>query len=83
VGQQPMTQPPWNRDQIESLNEFQQSGFMHPFTCPNNHGSNEARTLRATHNGWTCPNCEYTQGWAHDFMADGSWREVHAANAIR
>lgn len=27
------------------------------------------RELVATINGWICPTCDYTQDWAHEFMA--------------
>ena len=59
-------------EEVESLNDFQMSGVMHPFTCGKSHP--EPRTLLATTRGWVCPVCDYTQDWAHDFMKDGSWR---------
>jgi len=68
---------PWTVGQVRSLNDYQRSGLMHPFTCPNR-GDGQHRTtsdlgvLSATTDGWMCPNCDYTQSWAHDFMADGS-----------
>jgi hypothetical protein len=62
---------PWSHDQVASLNGFQASGFFHPFTC--DRGSH---TLRATASGWVCPQDDYTQDWAHDFMLDGSWRDL-------
>ena len=55
-------------EEVECLNNFQRSGAMHPFTCPNNHPS--PKDLLATVFGWVCPCCEYTQGWAHDFMKE-------------
>lgn len=63
---------PWTADQVSSLNAFQESGIMHPFTC----GGDPCRgVLVATPDGWTCPECRvYTQNWAHQFMADWSWR---------
>lgn len=70
--------PPWDEETLKNLNDFQQSGFMHPFTCSidSNHGLGY---LWATPRGWVCTDltlkCEYTQNWAHTFMADGSWRE--------
>lgn len=57
--------PPWNKDQIKNLNSWQTCGFFHPFTC----GNEKCRAdLIATENGWKCPNCDYTQNWAHGFM---------------
>ena len=46
----------------------------HPFTCPNrgdgkhfDNGS-DLGALIPTVRGWICQSCDYTQGWAHDFM---------------
>jgi hypothetical protein len=70
---------PWGADEVSSLLEYQQTGVMHPFTCPNrNDGGHELTTdlgvLVPTATGWACASCAYTQDWAHDFMLDGSWR---------
>ena len=62
---------PFNQDQVASLNAFQQSGAFHPFTC-----AKGSHTLVATPEGWTCPQDDYTQDWAHDFMSDWSWKEL-------
>lgn len=63
---------PWTDEQVTSLNEFQAFPLFHEFTC----GTENCRaTLRATKDGWVCDACKsYTQDWAHQFMADGSWR---------
>lgn len=63
---------PFNQEQIKSLNEFQQSGYWHEFTC-----GNCRSTLEATETGWICKteDCGYTQDWCHDFMQDGSWQK--------
>ncbi len=67
-------QPPWTPQQIDGLNHWQRAGYVHEFTCPNrqrdNHGD-APLPLVATVNGWVCPYCDYTQRWAHDFMANG------------
>lgn len=55
---------PWTTEQVEALNEWQQLGRVHPFTCPNSH------PLVATPDGWVCIPCAYMQDWAHDFMCD-------------
>lgn len=115
--------PPWSESQVDSLNQYQVSGVMHPFTCGScrdNLGTRfvreddgslrEAlpedeisfpegldgieildwlqsqpqfnrlvlndRLLVATPDGWTCPTCDYTQGWAHEFMLDWSWQRM-------
>jgi hypothetical protein len=58
---------PFTEDQVESLNAYQIAGKFHPFTC--GCGSN----LIATEKGWICNDCDNTQDWAHEFMADWSW----------
>lgn len=59
----------FTKDQVESLNGYQNCGRWHPFTCPCGAGS-----LTATENGWICDSCDYTQDWAHQFMVDWSWK---------
>ena len=63
---------PWNAEQVNRLNRFQQEANMHPFTCGALHSSGQRPVLEATQAGWICPDrgCAYTQGWAHAFMAD-------------
>ena len=61
---------PWTEEQVAALNDYQRGGWMHPFTCHDN------AVLVATAAGWTCLSCDFTQDWAHAFMAD---REAHAA----
>lgn len=56
---------PFNADQVKALNRFQQSDRVHPFTCGN---GNCRAVLVATAAGWVCPDCPYTQDWAHDLM---------------
>lgn len=75
---------PWNKIQIRSLNEFQDSGLMHPFTC-----AKCGSQLVAQSDGWVCSsenfpegNCNYTQNWAHDFMADWSWKKLNTEASI-
>lgn len=78
---------PFTPDQVESLNGYQQSGLMHPFTCADVvHDDTDDEVfadpvlLVATEAGWVCPreDCDYTQGWAHDWMANGLWRSMAA-----
>lgn len=63
---------PWTGEQVIALNEYQVRGDMHPFTCGKEH--DEPRNLIATESGWICLNatCDYTQNWAHAFMAASS-----------
>ena len=60
---------PWTDEQVMQLNRFQRSPFVHPFTCPS---ERHDAVLMASRNNWECPypDCDYTQNWAHDFMAD-------------
>ncbi|MBF9135149.1 hypothetical protein I0C86_40435 [Plantactinospora sp. S1510] len=63
--------PPWNADQVAALNRFQQSGWLHPFTCGDGDHGGSRPALVAAKDGWYCPDvpCGYTQPWAHVFMA--------------
>ena len=68
-----------------SLNAYQESGYGHPYTCPNEHSLRsgghleEALKLHATPGGLVCwwPMCEYEQQWAHKFTKDWSWLEMN------
>ena len=62
---------PWSGEQVSALNTFQQRGNIHPFTCGAVHSSGRSPLLVATSAGWICPDpsCDYTQDWAHAFMA--------------
>ncbi len=76
---------PFTADQVKSLNDYQVSGVMHPFTCTrcrdtlgiwdlaDINGEPNDRLLVATPAGWVCPTCPTTQDWAWEWMADGSW----------
>lgn len=73
-------QAPFTATQVRGLNEYQTgTAFgmrMHPFTCAErgdgHHGEEGGDTgvLIATYEGWVCPSCDYTQDWAHGFMAN-------------
>jgi hypothetical protein len=55
---------PFTRERVGQLNWWQANKYVHSYTC----GSTECRSdLVATIEGWVCPNCDYTQGWALDF----------------
>ena len=62
---------PFTPDQVANINEFQRTGYMHPFTCPGHEGGG-ARELAAEKEGLFCPGCDYRQKWVHDFMANGA-----------
>ena len=78
-----LIEAPWTPEQVDALNFFQRDGLMHPFTCGNRgdapHPQNEQNALVATETGWTCPHCDYKQGWAHRFMADRATTEYRIA----
>lgn len=63
-----MIYPPWTPAQVDALNRWQRAGHVHPFTCGMVHSGD--RDLVATHAGWICPNCDYTQNWAHGMMLE-------------
>jgi len=65
-------QSPFSKEQVEYLNAYQESGLMHPYTCPKPHPDEGERVLVAATAGWWCPEkgCPYKQNWAHAFMAD-------------
>ncbi|HLH92115.1 MAG TPA: hypothetical protein VKX28_27085 [Xanthobacteraceae bacterium] len=67
-----MTEPdkitaPFTHAQVDALNHWQRRGFVHPFTCANDHGQ-FSRDLVATVDGWICPHCDYRQKWAFAAM---------------
>lgn len=72
--------PPWDAATVVNLNGYQTFGKMHPFTCgfdPGGHG-----VLVAHRNGWDCPDCDYTQFWAFDFMASGELSSQEGYDAM-
>jgi hypothetical protein len=62
---------PFTPEQVAALNRWQERGDVHPFTCGNSQcrSSHPNDALVATPNGWMCRHCDYTQQWAHGFMA--------------
>lgn len=64
---------PWTDDQVASLNAYQKAGPFHPFTYGE---GNEQVDLIATAAGWVAHHGgPVVQKWAHEFMADWSWRQ--------
>jgi len=71
---------PFTDQQIRKLNEFQNAGQFHPFTCDRKAVECETNVtprdyskdgvLIATKDGWVCPCGKYTQNWAHKFMGE-------------
>jgi len=70
----PVIQAPFTPGQVAALNAYQ-GGAGHPFTCGNDNCRGRARgrggrlALIAGADGWHCAACDYTQDWAHAFMA--------------
>ena len=63
--------PPWDAEQVRSLNAYQAAGVMHPFT------SMSGTDLIATTDGWIeRDGGPVVQTWAHAWMADWSWKET-------
>jgi hypothetical protein len=65
---------PFTEEQVKNLNEYQASGQLHPFTCGGTYcgdrSKHEGGLLEATRSGWICPCKQYSQNWAHKFMAE-------------
>jgi hypothetical protein len=75
VHTEPHVEAPWTEDQVASLNAYQASGVMHPFTGERQANGDET-VLIATRGGWI-ENLDgpVVQIWTHPFMADWSWRK--------
>ena len=69
----PDVRAPWSDGQVDSLNAYQACGAFHSFTCGNDACTDRDCPLVATAAGWV-HRCGYTQDWAHDWMADWSWK---------
>lgn len=64
-------QAPWPSIVVRRLNEMQESGKIHPYTCgrrgdlPHRFANGDYGVLRATVDGWRCPDCDWRQTWVH------------------
>ena len=73
---------PFSADQVESLNAFQESEYVHPYTCrspacPAASWADEDDWLpmAADTDGLHCiDGCRRVQTWAHAWTADWSWQ---------
>lgn len=64
-------QAPWNAEQVQHLKEFQECGYVHPFTGINSAG--QTVDLIPTRDGWRAePNGPIVQNWAYGYMLDGT-----------
>lgn len=68
---------PWNAEQVESLNGFQEFANWHPFTCGGGGGEHSGVSLIAKEDGWHCPEegCTLRQKWAFKAMSDNRWKD--------
>ena len=57
----------FTEEQVKNINDFQNSGMFHPFTCDNDQCR---EVLVATKNGLECPKCGYKQTFVHGFMTE-------------
>lgn len=80
---------PWTGEQVAALNRYQEGGWFHPFTCARCRDADERwpspdeHLLVATNDGWACPTCDYTQGWAWRMMTEpppAGWPSVAAGS---
>lgn len=55
---------PFTSEQADGLNKFQTCKSCHTFACPND----SQNLIAIVDAGWMCPECDYTQNWAHAFM---------------
>ena len=68
---------PWTKDQVENLEKWQTTGWVHPFTC---FGEGDCKIneredqgiLQPTVDGWICPCGKYTQNWATESQLSGN-----------
>lgn len=56
---------PFTPEQVKNLRAWQESDYVHPFTCCNH------QTMTVEMDGFHCPKCGTVQTWCHDFMASG------------
>jgi hypothetical protein len=59
---------PWTIEQVDTLNHYQRTEFVHPYKCPMHDGGDHI--LVATRKGWICPHCAFTQDWASELMLE-------------
>ena len=59
-----------NKEQIDKLNEFQESGRFHPLTCCSYDGCDRSKNdwgvLVATEEKWVCPCGRYSQEYGSE-----------------
>jgi hypothetical protein len=75
---------PWNEYDVQTLNLFQSSAILHPYTCGDElcRRSTMAAPLVAHPDGWRCQHCSYTQNWASSVMLDRGLLERMQASRV-
>lgn len=66
--------PPFTTEEIQSFNEYQKVGIMHPYTCGNREHSGDD-LLFAKEDGLYCPTCEYKQDNVLQWLIDNEWKK--------
>ena len=82
---------PFSPAQIESLNAYQESEYVHPYTCRSPEcpaaswaGEEDWLPMAADADGLHCTGgCRRVQAWAYAWTADWSWREMENAERQR
>lgn len=66
------TDAPFTEEQVNNINAWQEIGFVHPLTCPDNCDEFGERMF-AIETGMFCPQCDgLKQEWVPTGVADGS-----------
>jgi hypothetical protein len=61
-----ITRAPFTKEQIKKINQYQQEGRFHPYTCPDCvDEKGRAKKLIANEEGLFCQTCDYKQDWVH------------------
>lgn len=57
---------PWTPEQVAALESWQSNDMIHPYTCRNRSEAThpDDAVLVPSKDGWSCPYCDFFQGWA-------------------
>ena len=58
---------PWTEEQVINLRKWQDSDFVHPYTCV----CDSNNILKPEKDGFVCLVCGYLQNWCYQDMLDG------------
>lgn len=66
------TEAPFTEEQVSNINEWQESGFVHRLTCPDN-CDEFGESMFAIEIGMFCPQCDgLKQEWVPTGVVDGT-----------